>query len=120
RQCLAQRPAGAEQLLAVVGVRGLDTVARPVTDDGLDLLAEVTQAEDDPPASQERQLMQHERLPRDLDERLRDRLGDRVEARRETTGEDGDGKHHEKTTRVPSKSNRKRTSSRPASAIAAP
>ena len=55
----------------------------------------------------------------DLHQRLGDRLGHRAQARGQAAGQNGHGQHHEcATTWLPSKSNRKRTSRRPAAVIA--
>ena len=52
-------------------------------------------------------------------QRLRHALRQRAQPRGQTAGEYGDGQHaQDRTTLVPSKSKRKRTSSSPASAIA--
>ena len=59
-----------------------------------------------------------ERPAGDLDERLRNRLGERPQPRRQAAGEDGDRQAHANSTFVPSKSNRNRTSSRPAAVMA--
>ena len=68
---------------------------------------------------QQLELMDHEGLALDLDQGLRDRLRERPQTCSQSARENGDRQAHEKTTRVPSKSKRKRTSSRPTLAIAA-
>ena len=120
RQCAAQGPAGALEL--VVRVVDAHSVRRAVAEHRFDLIGEMRDTHHDardPRGAQQRGLVDDERCTRDLEQRFRDLLGDVTEACREPTGEDRAGRHHEKTTRVPSKSNRNRTSSSCASAIAA-
>ena len=58
------------------------------------------------------------RPARDLDQRFRDRLGDGPQPGGQSAGENCNRQVHASRTLVPSKSNRKRTSSSPALAIA--
>ena len=73
----------------------------------------------DPLVAEPGELVLDERPAGNLDERFRDRLGHRTQARGEPAGKNRDRKAHAKRTFVPSKSKRNRTSSRPALAIAA-
>ena len=72
-----------------------------------------------PCALQQLDLVHGERPAGHLDERLRDRLGDGPQPRGQAAGENRDRQAHANRTFVPSKSKRKRTSSRPALPIAA-
>ncbi len=94
---------------------------RAVAERVADHLAEMRHAEDhavDALTPEPVQLVLRERPAGHLDERLRHRRRDGVEARGEAAGQDRDRQAHANRTFVPSKSNRKRTSSRPADAIA--
>ena len=122
RQRRAQRAAGAERPRPVEHIPDRHVPARAVAERLAQHLAEVPGQEDDvgePVAAQQLDLVLGERTPGDLDERLGNALGHRLQARRQPARQDRDRQAHEKSTLVPSKSNRKRTSSRPAVAIAA-
>ena len=122
RQGAPQRAAGPEQHAAIVGIHHLDAELAAIADHGLDLLGEMRDAQHDPAdpvGPQQLELVDDERLAGDLDQRLGDRRGDRLEPRRQATREECHRQRHDTTTRVPSNSNRNRTSWRPAAAIAA-
>ncbi len=117
RQRPLQRAAGSEQRLAVEHVVDATVPATAVAERLADHLATIPDAEDDALdalAAKPVELVLGERPARHLDERFRDRLGHRPQPRRQAAGENGDGQTHANSTLVPSKSNRKRTSSRPA------
>ena len=113
----------AEQTRPVERIGDLDPEPVAASDLFPDLLPEMADTEDGPPnplLSEQLQLPEHEGTARDVHEGLRDRRGDRMQSGGEPPGEDCDRQHRQevRTTLLPSKSNLKRTSSRPASAIA--
>src|SRR5262249_21324313 len=116
-----QRTAGSERTLAIEHTAHLQAKLRTITDGGLDLLAEGAEAQDDladTPLCQQRELPVNEGAACHRHERFGQRRGDRAKPRCPTAGQHCNGQQtHARTTFVPSKSNLKRTSCSPASAM---
>src|SRR5262249_10430954 len=121
RQRPADRAGSPPQFRAIERIGNLQAERRAVADGLLHLLSQVAQAEDDPAhplVAQLAELVVDERPAGHLQQALGCLLRQRSQPGRQAAGQDGTRQStHWKTTFVPSKSNRNRTSSRPWSAI---
>src|SRR5713226_9306608 len=121
RQRLLQSAGGTQQGGAVIREANGQAEAPPVTNERLDLLAQVAGANHhvaDAFRAQQAELVRDERLAGELDQSLWAIFSQAAEPCRLASGEQRHGNHDWVTTCAPWKSNRKRTSGRPASSIA--
>jgi hypothetical protein len=123
RQGVLERAAGSQLLAAVKTVADAESGRRRGIHRSAYLFAKMRDTQDDALDTllpEQVQLMKDEGTSGHLEQRFGDAIGERTESGRPSAGEYGDGQHPQhRTTLVPSKSNRNRTSSSPASAMAA-